>query len=72
MLSAESASGQYPIEAVAMMDRIAREAEASEHYALMQRSCYDGTDAVMLSAESASGQYPIEAVAMMDRIAREA
>lgn len=37
MLSAESASGQYPIEAVAMMDRIAREAEASEHYALMQR-----------------------------------
>ncbi|KEF34005.1 pyruvate kinase [Deinococcus sp. RL] len=37
MLSAESAAGQYPVEAVAMMDRIAREAEASEHYDLIQR-----------------------------------
>jgi len=37
MLSAESAAGQYPVESVAMMDRIAREAEASEHYALVQR-----------------------------------
>lgn len=37
MLSAESAAGQYPVESVAMMDRIAREAEASEHYQLMQR-----------------------------------
>lgn len=37
MLSAESAVGHYPVEAVAMMDRIAREAEASEHYKLMQR-----------------------------------
>ncbi|MCP2015240.1 pyruvate kinase [Deinococcus sp. HSC-46F16] len=37
MLSAESAAGQYPVEAVAMMDRIAREAESSEHYELLQR-----------------------------------
>ena len=37
MLSAESAAGQYPVEAVAMMDRIAREAESSEHYQLLQR-----------------------------------
>ncbi|MFC4427327.1 pyruvate kinase [Deinococcus navajonensis] len=37
MLSAESAAGQYPVEAVAMMDRIAREAEASDHYLLLQR-----------------------------------
>lgn len=37
MLSAESAAGQYPVEAVSMMDRIAREAEASEHYELLQR-----------------------------------
>lgn len=36
MLSAESASGAYPVESVAMMDRIAREAETSEHYRLMQ------------------------------------
>ncbi len=32
MLSAESASGLYPIESVAMMDRIARATEASEQY----------------------------------------
>ncbi len=38
MLSAESAAGLYPVESVAMMDRIAREAESSEHYSLLQRS----------------------------------
>ncbi len=32
MLSAESASGQYPIEAVAMMNRIAEEVERDPHY----------------------------------------
>jgi len=32
MLSAESASGMYPIESVQMMDRIARATEASEQY----------------------------------------
>ncbi len=32
MLSAESASGLYPVESVAMMDRIARATEASEQY----------------------------------------
>ncbi len=36
MLSAESAAGMYPIEAVAMMDRIAREVEASTEYKLLQ------------------------------------
>ncbi|CAM3569405.1 pyruvate kinase [Deinococcus frigens] len=37
MLSAESAAGLYPVESVAMMDRIAREAESSEHYSMLQR-----------------------------------
>lgn len=32
MLSAESAIGQYPVEAVAMMDRIARAVESDPHY----------------------------------------
>lgn len=32
MLSAESASGQYPLEAVQIMDRIIREVEHDEHY----------------------------------------
>ncbi len=32
MLSAESASGQYPVESVAMMDRIIAQTEADPHY----------------------------------------
>jgi pyruvate kinase len=32
MLSAESASGKYPVEAVTMMDRIIRQVEADAHY----------------------------------------
>ncbi|AAF12171.1 pyruvate kinase [Deinococcus radiodurans] len=54
MLSAESAAGQYPVESVAMMDRIAREAEASELYQLMQRQVVMDTeqaqDAIALAA----------------------
>jgi len=44
MLSAESAAGQYPVEAVAMMDRIAREAESSEHYQMLQRQLVVDTE----------------------------
>jgi pyruvate kinase len=33
MLSAETAAGEYPVEAVSMMDRIARAAEAAQAYA---------------------------------------
>src|SRR5262245_42912138 len=32
MLSAESASGKYPVEAVEMMDRVARSIEGDDHY----------------------------------------
>jgi len=35
MLSAESASGKYPVEAVTMMDRIIRQVEADAHYRMM-------------------------------------
>ncbi|PYE52795.1 pyruvate kinase [Deinococcus yavapaiensis] len=41
MLSAESAAGLYPVEAVQMMDRIAREAEASDLYRLQQAQTID-------------------------------
>ncbi|WP_027481076.1 pyruvate kinase [Deinococcus pimensis] len=41
MLSAESAAGLYPVEAVQMMDRIAREAEASDLYRLQQAQVID-------------------------------
>lgn len=45
MLSAESAAGLYPVEAVAMMDNIAREAEASEHYRRMNQLPIDTSQA---------------------------
>ncbi len=35
MLSAESASGQFPLEAVEIMDRIIREVEQDEHYRIL-------------------------------------
>lgn len=35
MLSAESASGRYPREAVAMMDRVIKEVEADPHYRIL-------------------------------------
>ncbi|AFZ67446.1 pyruvate kinase [Deinococcus peraridilitoris] len=41
MLSAESAAGLYPVESVAMMDHIAREAEASDLYRLSQARSID-------------------------------
>lgn len=44
MLSAESAAGLYPVESVATMDAIAREAEASEHYLTLQRLTKVETD----------------------------
>jgi pyruvate kinase len=55
MLSAESASGQYPIEAVSMMNRIAEEVEADPVYRALidgQRATPDttGADAIAASA----------------------
>ena len=53
MLSAESAAGLYPVESVAMMDRIAREAESSDAYALVQAQTIDTSapqDSIALAA----------------------
>lgn len=54
MLSAESASGQYPEEAVLMMDRIARQIEKDGNYAAMVNAQHPtpeptGTDAISLA-----------------------
>ncbi len=40
MLSAESASGQYPVEAVEMMDRIIREVEQDQYYRTLTDAQY--------------------------------
>lgn len=61
MLSAESAVGQYPVEAVGMMDRIAREVEQSEMYQnlqLLPTPPAGAQDAIALSACTiAAGQH---------------
>ncbi|MGY2894266.1 pyruvate kinase [Deinococcus sp. UYEF24] len=53
MLSGESAAGLYPIEAVAMMDSIAREVEASAEYKLLQAQEIDTTLAQDAIAQAA-------------------
>ncbi len=53
MLSAESAAGLYPVQSVAMMDRIAREAEASDIYRLAQAQTIDVDLAVDSIADAA-------------------
>ncbi|WP_261664808.1 pyruvate kinase [Deinococcus sp. Marseille-Q6407] len=65
MLSAESAVGQYPVEAVAMMDRIAREVEQSDRYqALQQLSAPidESQDAIAMSACSIGSRLEAAAI----------
>ena len=53
MLSAESAAGQYPVEAVATMDRVAKAVESDTNYSsiiLAQRAEPDATGADALAA----------------------
>ena len=50
MLSAESASGQYPREAVAMMDRIIAEVERDPHYRTMIDASQSGPESTIADA----------------------
>ena len=55
MLSAESASGQYPIESVAMMDRIIKRVESdSSYHESLEKGCFDqhsdSSDAISAAA----------------------
>ena len=61
MLSAESAAGQYPVEAVEMMDRIARCIEGDPHYRSIidaQRSEPEATtpDAIMAASRNSASR----------------
>jgi pyruvate kinase len=67
MLSAESASGKYPVEAVAMMDRIIAQTEADPHY----RNAIDAShtppaantaDAIGWAARSVAGLLQVAAM----------
>ena len=52
MLSAETATGEYPVQAVEMMDRIARKVEEDENYQLMMEA--ERPDAINSSADAIS------------------
>ncbi|WP_119157854.1 pyruvate kinase [Caldimonas tepidiphila] len=72
MLSAESASGRYPREAVAMMDRIIAEVEADPHYRLAIDA--SGTpahssvaDAICVSLRQAAALLPVAVIATYTR-----
>ncbi|MDZ4739668.1 MAG: pyruvate kinase [Alphaproteobacteria bacterium] len=68
MLSAESASGKYPIEAVEMMDRIARSIEGDSHYRMVidaQRSEPEATTSDAITAASRQVAQTIKAAAIV-------
>ena len=67
MLSAESAAGQYPVEAVAMMNRIAEEVERDPNHAVIiaaQRSSPEatGADAIAAAARSIAETVGVSAI----------
>jgi pyruvate kinase len=67
MLSAESASGKFPVEAVAMMDRIIRQTEADPHYrdaidASHTQPAANAPDAIGWAARSVAGLLDVAAM----------
>jgi len=67
MLSAESASGQYPVEAVQTMDRIARQIECDANYAPMinahpSKPEPTGADAISLAARHIAETLQLSAI----------
>ncbi len=67
MLSAETATGDYPVEAVRVMDRIARQAEASPEYAekmafLRPQPEHTAQDAIALASVDVAESLPADAI----------
>jgi pyruvate kinase len=72
MLSAESASGRYPVEAVATMDRIIAEVERDPHYRELIDASHGApqdtvADAICASLRQVAGQLPVKAVVTYTR-----
>lgn len=61
MLSAESAAGQYPVEAVAMMDSIAKTVEGTDHYRQILSAARDIERVTVADAIAASAREVAEA-----------
>jgi pyruvate kinase len=67
MLSAESASGKFPVEAVAMMDRIIAQTEADPHYREAMEASHtppnaNTADAISWAARSVAGLLDVAAM----------
>jgi len=62
MLSAESAVGAYPVEAVAMMDRIVRQAETEPTYVQLRAAWHPETENSTADAISAAAKQVAESV----------
>jgi pyruvate kinase len=72
MLSAESASGRYPVEAVATMDRIIAEVERDPHYRELIDASQAGphgtaADAICASLRQVAGLLPVKAMVTYTR-----
>ncbi len=68
MLSAETAAGEYPVEAVSIMDRIIRSAEQDDHYKLSnmrERRQTRGTDADAITAAAKQVAQTLNAAAIV-------
>jgi len=68
MLSAETAAGEYPVEAVAMMDRIIRRVEGGNHYQVTRgfdRRGASGSDADAITAAARTVADAVRAAAIV-------
>ncbi len=74
MLSAETAAGEYPVEAVTLMDRIVHQAEAGfqewGHIQDMQSNDHDDAVAVTRAARELAHDQDVAAVAVFTRLGR--
>ena len=76
MLSAETAAGEYPVEAVTLMDRIVRQAEAGfrswGHIQDIESSEHDDAVALTRAARELAHDQDVAAVAVFTRLGRSA
>jgi pyruvate kinase len=76
MLSGETASGEYPVEAVTMMDRIVRHAEANfplwGHAQTIVADEHDDAVAICLAAKELAHDRKVSAIAIFTRTGRTA
>ena len=71
MLSAESAAGQFPVEAVATMNRIAEEVESEDTYHTIMKAQHaepeaTGSDAIAAAARQIAETLDLSAVVLLD------